>query len=69
MCGYELALFNQSNWCGLLSDEDIRVFEYKQDLKHYWKRGYGHPVNYLVACTLARDIVNYFDQVINKRKK
>ncbi|XP_072051239.1 multiple inositol polyphosphate phosphatase 1-like [Amphiura filiformis] len=63
MCGFQLALFNHSGWCNLLSDEDLRLFEYKQDLKHYWKRGYGHKVNYLVGCNLVRDIASYFGQL------
>ncbi|XP_072022785.1 multiple inositol polyphosphate phosphatase 1-like isoform X2 [Amphiura filiformis] len=67
LCGYELALFNYSHWCTLLSDEDLSVFEYKLDLKHYWNRSYGHPVNYCVGCNLVQDIINYFDQVTSNR--
>ena len=69
MCAFQQAWYNESSWCSLLTPDDLRVFEYKNDLEHYWTEGYGHPVNYMVGCNLMGDIINYLEQLTNKESK
>lgn len=38
--------------------ESFEVLEYLGDLKHYYKTGYGFPINYRQAAPLLRDMVN-----------
>ncbi|KAI4893557.1 hypothetical protein NFI96_021356, partial [Prochilodus magdalenae] len=40
----------------------IKVLEYKNDLKQYWKRGYGHDINRKSSCSLFHDLFRRLDQ-------
>ena len=33
LCAFELAMFDQSEWCDMLEEDDLKVFEYLYDLK------------------------------------
>ena len=39
------------------SREHFEVLEYLGDLKHYYKTGYGFPINYRQAAPLLRDMI------------
>lgn len=49
-----------SPWCHLFDNVDLQVMEYSEDLKYYWKNGYGHPLNYEIACPLLKNLVDSF---------
>lgn len=73
-CVFEYAIFERDNtWCSVFTEEDFEVLEYYQDLKHYWKRGYGHDINHKMACNLLavilRDIKNSLNVSSISRKK
>ena len=56
---FETALFGSSTISQLFtSRESFEVLEYLGDLKHYYKTGYGFPINYRQAAPLLRDMVN-----------
>lgn len=58
-CMFEVAVHKRENtWCELFDAEDLLVLDYMSDLKHYWKRGYGYPINYKISCPLLERIVN-----------
>ena len=38
--------------------------EYDQDLKYWYKNGYGDPINEMVACPVVKKIVDTFEAVI-----
>ncbi|KAG9345998.1 hypothetical protein JZ751_007813 [Albula glossodonta] len=40
--------------------------EYANDLKQYWKRGYGHDINRKSSCTLFHDVFSRLDQAANE---
>lgn len=57
-CMFEVAIYDRENtWCELFEEEDLLVLDYLSDLKQYWKRGYGHPINYQIGCPLLERIV------------
>ncbi|KAI5103173.1 multiple inositol polyphosphate phosphatase 1 precursor, partial [Silurus meridionalis] len=63
LCSYEFAIKSKNSpWCNLLDEVDARVLEYKNDLKQYWKRGYGHEINRKSCCILFHDIFRRLDQ-------
>ncbi|XP_024242219.1 multiple inositol polyphosphate phosphatase 1 isoform X1 [Oncorhynchus tshawytscha] len=63
LCSYEFAIKSlNSAWCNLFDETDAQVLEYKNDLKQYWKRGYGHDINRKSSCNLFHDLFNRFDQ-------
>ncbi|NXW51782.1 MINP1 phosphatase, partial [Nyctiprogne leucopyga] len=68
-CSYELAIKNvTSPWCSLFSEEDAKVLEYLNDLKQYWKRGYGYDINSRSSCILFQDIFQRLDKVVEESK-
>ncbi|XP_075574065.1 multiple inositol polyphosphate phosphatase 1 [Pelecanus crispus] len=68
-CSYELAIKNvTSPWCSLFSEEDAKVLEYLNDLKQYWKRGYGYDINSRASCILFQDIFQQLDKAVAESK-
>ncbi|NXP12473.1 MINP1 phosphatase, partial [Thinocorus orbignyianus] len=66
-CSYELAIKNvTSPWCSLFSEEDAKVLEYLNDLKQYWKRGYGYDINSRSSCILFQDIFQHLDKAVEE---
>ncbi|GAB0089857.1 Multiple inositol polyphosphate phosphatase 1 [Sergentomyia squamirostris] len=61
MCRYELAweLERVSPWCGAFTKAQVDVMEYKEDLKYYYKSGYGSELNTKVACSLVADMMRH----------
>ncbi|XP_068807217.1 multiple inositol polyphosphate phosphatase 1 [Struthio camelus] len=68
-CSYELAIRNvTSPWCSLFNEEDAKVLEYLNDLKQYWKRGYGYEINSRSSCNLFQDIFQQLDKAVEESK-
>ncbi|NWX16762.1 MINP1 phosphatase, partial [Aegotheles bennettii] len=68
-CSYELAIKNvTSPWCSLFTEEDAKVLEYLNDLKQYWKRGYGYAINSRSSCILFQDIFQHLDKAVEESK-
>ncbi|XP_015278143.1 PREDICTED: multiple inositol polyphosphate phosphatase 1 [Gekko japonicus] len=68
-CSFELAIKNISSpWCLLFSRENALVLEYLNDLKQYWKRGYGYEINSRASCILFQDIITNLDQAVAESK-
>ena len=49
-------LFTASNRLVLI----WQIIEYQEDLKYYWRDGYGVPINYEQACVVIDDIIQHF---------
>ncbi|XP_010862990.2 multiple inositol polyphosphate phosphatase 1b [Esox lucius] len=63
LCSYEFSIKSlNSPWCNLFDETDAQVLEYKNDLKQYWKRGYGHDINRKSSCTLFHDLFSRLDR-------
>ena len=62
MCRFDKALnFGKlSPWCAAFSPEDLLIFEYNEDMKSYYKNGYGYEINADQACNPVVDLFNYF---------
>lgn len=45
----------KSPWCAVFSDEDLVVLEYRDDVRHYHRNGYGSWVS--ISSSLVRIIV------------
>ncbi|XP_067155685.1 multiple inositol polyphosphate phosphatase 1 [Apteryx mantelli] len=68
-CSYELAIKNMTSpWCSLFNEEDAKVLEYLNDLKQYWKRGYGYDINSRSSCNLFQDIFQQLDKAVEESK-
>lgn len=58
-CAFEKAwnIYERSKWCAVFTEEDLMVLEYGQDLKSYYKSGYGREeVNKKLGCPIMKDL-------------
>uniref|UniRef100_H3AV87 Multiple inositol polyphosphate phosphatase 1 n=1 Tax=Latimeria chalumnae TaxID=7897 RepID=H3AV87_LATCH len=70
LCSFELSIKGiNSPWCKIFDQEDAEVLEYLNDLKQYWKRGYGHAINSRSSCILFHNIFNYLDQAVSESER
>ncbi|CAH1791279.1 unnamed protein product [Owenia fusiformis] len=60
ICRYDYAIYRVSPWCAIFSKENLRLLEYRQDLKYHWRYGFADPVNYESSCVLVSDLLQYF---------
>jgi len=49
---------NIDEWCTVFKPDDIRIMEFYDDLSAYYKKSYGHEINYLIAAPLLADIID-----------
>ncbi|XP_058508426.1 multiple inositol polyphosphate phosphatase 1a [Solea solea] len=69
LCAYELAIKTvNSPWCRLFDEVDAQVMEYSNDLKQFWKRGYGHDINSKSSCILFHDMFSRLEKAANENK-
>ncbi|XP_073452422.1 multiple inositol polyphosphate phosphatase 1 [Aquarana catesbeiana] len=70
-CSFELAINNTVNspWCRLFDEEDAKVLEYLNDLKQYWKRGYGFDINSRSSCNLFQHIFQHLETAVSESKR
>ncbi|BES97755.1 Multiple inositol polyphosphate phosphatase [Nesidiocoris tenuis] len=70
-CAFEVAWNSNNNvpWCSVFSLEDLLVLEYGEDLKYYWRDGYGYRVSYEQACVLTKHIFDYFRSQTNPERE
>ncbi|XP_077999407.1 multiple inositol polyphosphate phosphatase 1-like [Glandiceps talaboti] len=64
ICSFEFGLLGRSDWCDILTEDDLQVMEYWADLKHYWRKSYGYQINYHISCSLLKDIFTAMDKAV-----
>ncbi|XP_028916135.1 multiple inositol polyphosphate phosphatase 1 [Ornithorhynchus anatinus] len=68
-CSFDLAIKDtQSPWCDFFDTDDAKVLEYLNDLKQYWKRGYGYSINSRSSCNLFQEIFKNMDKAIAEKQ-
>lgn len=45
-----------------------QVMEYANDLKQFWKRGYGHDINSKSSCILFHDLFSRLERAASENK-
>lgn len=69
-CSFDLAIKGiKSPWCDVFDIDDAKVLEYLNDLKQYWKRGYGYTINSRSSCTLFQDIFQHMDKAVEENQR
>ncbi|KAM6185337.1 multiple inositol polyphosphate phosphatase 1 [Rhynchocyon petersi] len=69
-CSFDLAIKGiQSPWCDVFDIDDAKVLEYLNDLKQYWKRGYGYTINSRSSCILFEDIFQHLDKAVQQKQR
>ncbi|XP_030380202.1 multiple inositol polyphosphate phosphatase 1 [Scaptodrosophila lebanonensis] len=61
MCRYEQAwqVDRTSVWCAAFLPEQVTVLEYEDDLKYYYKSGYGYEDNSRLNCRAVKDMLSH----------
>lgn len=59
VCRYETAwnLQSRSPFCTVFTKDDLEIMEFLEDLKYYYKNGYGNKINLQLGCLLAKDLI------------
>ncbi|RZC41928.1 multiple inositol polyphosphate phosphatase 1 [Asbolus verrucosus] len=67
MCRFEKAwdLNSPSPWCMVFNKEQLKLLEYAEDLKYYYKSGYGNELNAKVGCPPLKDLYEKFERTVN----
>ncbi|KAJ4949659.1 hypothetical protein JOQ06_021168 [Pogonophryne albipinna] len=69
LCAYEFAIKTvNSPWCQLFDVVDAQVMEYANDLKQFWKRGYGYDINSKSSCILFHDVFSRLNRAADENK-
>lgn len=64
MCRYDKAWYvdKPSAWCVAFNKNQLKLLEYIQDLKFYYKYGYGDELNKDIGCPPVKDMFERFEQ-------
>ncbi|XP_050350969.1 multiple inositol polyphosphate phosphatase 1-like [Nymphalis io] len=73
---YELCRFHRSwspnlrsPWCSFFTNEDLEVMEYRDDVRHYYRNGYGSEVNANLGTSALKDLYENFENATLNRGK
>lgn len=63
MCRFEQAwsVSQPSVWCAAFTPEQIKVLEYNEDIKYFYKAGYGNPLNQNQPCEAVKDMLKFLE--------
>ncbi|CAH0715841.1 unnamed protein product, partial [Brenthis ino] len=48
-------------WCAFFLQEDLEVLEYRDDVRHYYRNGYGSKININLGSAVLKDLFDNFD--------
>lgn len=60
ICKFESASSGSSIWCNLFSDNDLKFYEYLDDLDDFFNQAFGHPDLARSACPITTELMNAF---------
>ena len=66
-CSYEKAwqVDKVSPWCAVFAQDELKVFQYENDLHYYYHSGYGREMSSRIGCPPLRDMFNRFSKLEN----
>ncbi|KAL0883467.1 hypothetical protein ABMA27_016839 [Loxostege sticticalis] len=59
----------RSPWCSAFSNEDLVALEYRDDVRHYHRNGYGSWVNVNLGATALKDLYGSFEAALTPQGK
>lgn len=62
-CMFEYAIYDQSPWCSVFTEDDLKAVEFKDDLDDYYEDGYGLERNYAQACPIIQELVDRLEVI------
>ncbi|KAJ8986190.1 hypothetical protein NQ317_005664, partial [Molorchus minor] len=67
LCRYEKAwnVQQRSAWCIAFNKNQLKMLEYAEDLRYYYKTGYGNKMSERIGCGPIKDMYERFDRTVN----
>ena len=63
LCGFEVAHDNRTaHICSLFTEEEMEALEFLEDLKHFYKKSYGNPINAQMVCPLHHFLLRALEE-------
>lgn len=61
-CAFERAWYfgKFSPWCVAFTENELKAFEYQEDLYYYYHISYGNKAMGKIGCTALQDMFNHF---------
>jgi len=59
MCRFEFGIYGDAPWCSVFDSRTLKLLEFGEDIRYYWKFGYGRQINYKQTCNLVKDFQNH----------
>lgn len=56
-CMYGTELYGSDIWCPVLGVDGLKLYEYMNDIRYYYRYGYGNPVAYEPLCIMVKDFM------------
>ncbi|CAH0398510.1 unnamed protein product [Chilo suppressalis] len=66
LCRYGRAISSTktSPWCALFADQDLMILEYLNDIRHYFRNGYGSDINRILGGPALKDLFMSFLSIV-----
>ncbi|XP_067613618.1 multiple inositol polyphosphate phosphatase 1 isoform X2 [Eurosta solidaginis] len=66
MCRYEQAwqVDRTSVWCAAFLPHQVDILEYEDDIKYFYKLGYGYEENFRINCRVVQDMLTHLNDKI-----
>lgn len=58
----------RSPWCIAFTKGQLKLLEYAEDLKSYYKSGYGNRISAKIGCGPLKDLYDRFERTVNGKK-
>ncbi|KAI5639130.1 histidine phosphatase superfamily (branch 2) domain-containing protein [Phthorimaea operculella] len=59
----------RSPWCSVFTDEELVVLDYRDDVRHYYRNGYGSWVNVRLGAPPLKDLLESFEAAVQGQGK
>jgi len=67
LCAFKYALIDDLSVCDLFEEDHLEILGYDGDMKHFYKTGFGHPINSQMFCSFLSEIIERFDKIVSKK--
>lgn len=56
---------HRSPWCIAFTKTQLKLLEYGEDLKYFYKSGYGNQMSEKIGCSPVKDFYEKFEKTVN----
>lgn len=67
-CRYETAISGSSIWCSLFSEEELKFYEYLNDIDDFFRTAYGYEGISKPACVIGTNLFHAFNRALDTNR-